>query len=119
MPTVPTSASSAARRAGRARHAEAARRVGAALARDDLGLVYGGGRVGLMGVVADAALAAGGRIVGVIPDPLATRRSPIRPDRAARRAGHARAQGADGPAGRRASSRSPAASAPSRSSSRS
>jgi len=54
-------------------YAEAARSVGAALARHGLGLVYGGGRVGLMGVVADAALAAGGRVVGVIPDPLATR----------------------------------------------
>ncbi len=54
-------------------YAEAARRVGEALARNELGLVYGGGRVGLMGVVADSALAAGGRVVGVIPDPLATR----------------------------------------------
>ena len=58
---------------GRATYTDAARRVGEALARDGLGLVYGGGRVGLMGVVADAALAAGGRVVGVIPDPLATR----------------------------------------------
>jgi uncharacterized protein (TIGR00730 family) len=48
-------------------------RVGAEIARRGLGLVYGGGRVGLMGVVADAALAAGGPVVGVIPDPLATR----------------------------------------------
>jgi uncharacterized protein (TIGR00730 family) len=47
--------------------------VGAALAREGLGLVYGGGRVGLMGVVADAALSEGGRVVGVIPDPLATK----------------------------------------------
>ena len=54
-------------------YADAARRVGEALARGGLGLVYGGGRVGLMGVVADAALAAGGRVVGVIPDPLALR----------------------------------------------
>lgn len=52
-------------------YAEAARRVGAALAAADLGLVYGGGRVGLMGCVADAALAAGGRVLGVIPEPLA------------------------------------------------
>lgn len=36
-------------------------------------LVYGGGRVGLMGVVAGAALAAGGRVIGVIPEALATR----------------------------------------------
>jgi uncharacterized protein (TIGR00730 family) len=55
----------------RAEYIAAARRVGAALARAGLGLVYGGGRVGLMGAVADAALAAGGRVVGVIPDPLA------------------------------------------------
>ncbi len=52
---------------------EAARRVGATLAREGLGLVYGGGRVGLMGAVADAALAVGGRVVGIIPEPLATR----------------------------------------------
>lgn len=36
------------------------------------GVVYGGGRVGLMGVVADAALAAGGEVIGVIPQALAT-----------------------------------------------
>ena len=53
-------------------YAEAARRVGTALAKEGIGLVYGGGRVGLMGVVADAALAIGGRVVGVIPGPLAT-----------------------------------------------
>ncbi|HZY03555.1 MAG TPA: TIGR00730 family Rossman fold protein [Anaeromyxobacteraceae bacterium] len=45
----------------------AAARLGEALARRGLGLVYGGGSVGLMGVVADAALAAGGEVVGVIP----------------------------------------------------
>ncbi|MGE3822161.1 MAG: TIGR00730 family Rossman fold protein [Isosphaeraceae bacterium] len=54
-------------------YAEAARKVGAALAREEIGLVYGGGRVGLMGVVADAALSAGGEVVGIIPEPLATR----------------------------------------------
>jgi uncharacterized protein (TIGR00730 family) len=52
-------------------YSEAARRVGTALAGHGLGLVYGGGRVGLMGVVADAVLAAGGRAVGVIPEALA------------------------------------------------
>jgi uncharacterized protein (TIGR00730 family) len=52
-------------------YAEAARRVGDALGRRGLGLVYGGGRVGLMGIVADAVLAAGGTVVGVIPVPLA------------------------------------------------
>jgi uncharacterized protein (TIGR00730 family) len=37
------------------------------------GIVYGGGRVGLMGVIADAALAAGGEVIGVIPEALASR----------------------------------------------
>lgn len=52
---------------GRPAYARAAAALGEAIARDGLTLVYGGGRVGLMGVVADAALAAGGRVVGVIP----------------------------------------------------
>jgi uncharacterized protein (TIGR00730 family) len=54
-------------------YAEAAWRVGTTLAHHGLGLVYGGGQVGLMGVLADAALAAGGRVIGVIPEPLATK----------------------------------------------
>jgi uncharacterized protein (TIGR00730 family) len=58
-------------RGARTAFADAAQRLGRALASHGLGLVYGGGRVGLMGVVADAVLAAGGRAVGVIPDPLA------------------------------------------------
>ena len=49
----------------------AATRLGVELARRELGLVYGGGSIGLMGVVADAALAAGGEVVGVIPRSLA------------------------------------------------
>ena len=57
----------------RPEYAEAARRLGAALARRGLGLVYGGGHVGLMGVLADAALAAGGAVVGVIPQALVDR----------------------------------------------
>jgi uncharacterized protein (TIGR00730 family) len=48
-------------------YAEAARSVGGLLGRRGLGLVFGGGRVGLMGVVADAALHAGAPVVGVIP----------------------------------------------------
>ncbi len=48
-------------------HAAAAARLGTMLARAGIALVYGGGRVGLMGRVADAALAAGGRVIGVIP----------------------------------------------------
>jgi uncharacterized protein (TIGR00730 family) len=54
-------------------YAEAARRVGSAIGRDGLGLVYGGGRVGLMGVVADAALEAGGHVLGVIPEAMSSR----------------------------------------------
>ncbi|MBT2557072.1 TIGR00730 family Rossman fold protein [Hymenobacter sp. ISL-91] len=42
--------------------------MGRLLAERDLTLVYGGGRVGLMGVVADSVLAHGGQVVGVIPD---------------------------------------------------
>ena len=52
-------------------YTEAAREVGELLARRGLELVYGGGRVGLMGAAADAALAAGGRVIGVIPQSLA------------------------------------------------
>lgn len=48
-------------------YAEAARVVGRLLGQRGIELVYGGGRVGLMGVVADACLAAGGRVTGVIP----------------------------------------------------
>lgn len=48
-------------------YVEAARELGTLLARRGIGVVYGGGRVGLMGAVADAALAAGGEVVGVIP----------------------------------------------------
>ena len=59
-------------RGARPVYVEAARRIGSALARSGLGLVYGGGRVGLMGTVADAALAEGGRVIGVIPESLAT-----------------------------------------------
>jgi hypothetical protein len=54
-------------------YAETARAFGAALARRGLGLVYGGGHVGLMGAVADGALAAGGEAVGVIPQELVDR----------------------------------------------
>ena len=51
----------------------AARDVGAGLAGRGIGLVYGGGRVGLMGAVADAALDAGGEVIGVIPRGLVDR----------------------------------------------
>lgn len=46
---------------------EAARRVGELVAAAGLDLIYGGASVGMMGVVADAALSAGGRVIGVIP----------------------------------------------------
>ncbi|CAB3785703.1 Putative cytokinin riboside 5'-monophosphate phosphoribohydrolase [Pararobbsia alpina] len=49
-------------------YAEAARGFGRALAGAGLTLVYGGGRVGLMGIVADEVLAAGGTAIGVIPE---------------------------------------------------
>jgi uncharacterized protein (TIGR00730 family) len=55
------------------RFAAAARELGQALALRSCDLVYGGGQVGLMGVLADAVLAAGGRVIGVIPEMLATR----------------------------------------------
>jgi len=54
-------------------YAAAARDLGEALVARGLGLVYGGGSVGLMGVLADAVLAAGGEVIGVIPGPLASR----------------------------------------------
>lgn len=50
--------------------AEAAAEVGRHLAANGIGLVYGGGHVGLMGIVADAALAADGEVIGVIPQAL-------------------------------------------------
>lgn len=54
----------------RVEYVEAARALGTALARRNLRLVYGGASVGLMGAVADATLAAGGEVVGVIPEAL-------------------------------------------------
>jgi hypothetical protein len=49
---------------------QSARDVGRGLAERGIGVVYGGGRLGLMGAVADAALAAGGEVIGVIPQAL-------------------------------------------------
>jgi uncharacterized protein (TIGR00730 family) len=49
---------------------DAARGLGKELARRGIGLVYGGGNVGLMGVIADAVLQGGGEVIGVIPDHL-------------------------------------------------
>lgn len=50
------------------RYKTAAHDLGTGLARRGVQVVYGGGRVGLMGIVADAALAAGGAVVGIIPE---------------------------------------------------
>lgn len=50
---------------------EAASETGTFLAENDIGLVFGGGRVGLMGRVADTAMAVGGKVIGVIPRDLA------------------------------------------------
>jgi uncharacterized protein (TIGR00730 family) len=52
------------------RHTEAARHLGTQLAAHGIRLVYGGGRIGLMGQIADAVLARGGQVVGVIPEHL-------------------------------------------------
>ena len=49
---------------------ECARDVGRTLAERGIGVVYGGGRLGLMGAVADSALAAGGEVIGIIPQAL-------------------------------------------------
>lgn len=54
-------------------HAEAAREVGRELARRGMTLVYGGGRIGLMGEVALATRASGGKVTGVIPHALAAK----------------------------------------------
>ncbi len=48
----------------------AATRLGVLLAQAGIELVYGGGRVGLMGLAADAVLASGGRVTGIIPSHL-------------------------------------------------
>ena len=53
--------------------ADAARAFATVVAERGMGIVYGGGKVGLMGVVADAALAAGGEVIGVMPQALIDR----------------------------------------------
>jgi uncharacterized protein (TIGR00730 family) len=57
----------------RPEYAAAAQEVGRLLAARGIRLVYGGGNVGLMGILADAALAAGGEVIGVIPQMLVDR----------------------------------------------
>ena len=53
-------------------YAERATALGQRIAHEGLALIYGGGNVGLMGLAADAALAAGGEVIGVIPEQLVT-----------------------------------------------
>lgn len=55
------------------RYVVMAREVGRLIAERSVAIVYGGGRVGLMGALADGALAAGGRVIGVIPQMLISR----------------------------------------------
>jgi uncharacterized protein (TIGR00730 family) len=55
----------------RPEYAQAALLLGRLLAAENIELVYGGGSIGLMGVIADAVLNAGGRVIGVIPNGLA------------------------------------------------
>lgn len=55
------------------RYLELAREVGAALAEREIGIVYGGGRLGLMGALSTAALDAGGEVIGVIPEAMISR----------------------------------------------
>jgi uncharacterized protein (TIGR00730 family) len=49
-------------------YAQSAQELGSLLPKYNMNLVYGGGNIGLMGIVADAAMQAGGKVVGVIPD---------------------------------------------------
>ncbi len=57
----------------RAEYALAAKALGQALVKRDIGLVYGGSNIGLMGVIADTMLAEGGEVIGVIPQALVTK----------------------------------------------
>lgn len=55
------------------RYAETTARFGRLLAAEQIELIFGGGSVGLMGVLADAVLSAGGKVIGVLPEMLATK----------------------------------------------
>jgi uncharacterized protein (TIGR00730 family) len=57
----------------RAEYAAAARQLGTLMAQRGLGLVFGGGHIGMMGLLADAVLAGGGEVIGVIPQALVDR----------------------------------------------
>src|SRR5437870_4375481 len=54
-------------------YGEAARALGRALVRRGIGLVYGGGCIGLMGIIADAVMQGGGEVIGTIPEALVER----------------------------------------------
>jgi uncharacterized protein (TIGR00730 family) len=73
MPTVSICVYCGSRPGELTAYSEAARTVGLEIGRRGWQLVYGGGRAGLMGIVADAALAAGASVVGVIPQSLMAR----------------------------------------------
>jgi uncharacterized protein (TIGR00730 family) len=73
MPSLSLCIYCGSRSGGDPAFADAARAVGTAIGQRGWQLVYGGGRAGLMGTVADAALAAGARVVGVIPHALMAR----------------------------------------------
>jgi uncharacterized protein (TIGR00730 family) len=55
------------------RYRDAAEEIGRSLVKAGIALVFGGGRIGLMGIAADAALAAGGQVIGIIPAALRDR----------------------------------------------
>ncbi len=61
------------RQGGRAVFSQRTRELGAAIAQRGLELVYGGGNIGLMGILADAVLDAGGKVIGVLPQALVER----------------------------------------------
>jgi uncharacterized protein (TIGR00730 family) len=61
------------RKGRRLAYEEAAKRMGTVLAKRGIGVVYGGGSVGLMGVIADSVISEGGEIIGVIPKALVAR----------------------------------------------
>lgn len=72
-PTIGIAVFCGARTGNNPIYSDMAKMLGAEIASRGLTLVYGGGHVGLMGVLADAVLGAGGRVIGVIPEALATK----------------------------------------------
>ncbi|MCU1329975.1 MAG: yvdD [Bryobacterales bacterium] len=78
------------------KHLAEAKLLGKQMAGRGWDLVYGGTSIGLMGAMADAALMAGGEVIGVLPRALQDRNCSSRPDESAPCSKHARTQGADG-----------------------